>query len=115
VNGRVSSEYGYRWGRLHAGIDIAAPTGTPIHAAAPGTVIFAGQQRGYGNVVIIDHGGSFTTVYAHQSRMAVHKGTTLSRGGLVGYVGSTGHSTGPHVHFETRYSGSPRNPRSCLG
>jgi murein DD-endopeptidase MepM/ murein hydrolase activator NlpD len=114
VNGRVTSEYGYRWGRLHAGIDIGAPTGTPIHAAAPGTVIFAGQQSGYGNVVIIDHGGGFTTLYGHQSRIATHDGATLARGGLVGYVGSTGHSTGPHLHFETRYGGSPRNPRSCL-
>lgn len=114
VNGRVTSEYGYRWGRLHAGIDIGAPTGTPIHAAAAGTVIFAGQQSGYGNVVIIDDGGGFTTLYAHQSRIATHDGATLARGGLVGYVGSTGRSTGPHVHFETRYGGSPRNPRSCL-
>ena len=114
VRGPVTSEYGYRWGRLHAGIDIGAGTGTPIHAAAPGTVIFAGQQSGYGNVVIIDHGGGFTTVYAHQSRIAARNGNQLSRGGLVGYVGSTGHSTGPHLHFETRYGGSPRNPRVCL-
>jgi murein DD-endopeptidase MepM/ murein hydrolase activator NlpD len=115
VSGRVTSEYGYRWGRLHAGIDIGAGSGTPIHASAPGTVIFAGQQNGYGNVVIIDHGGGFSTVYAHQSRIAARDGQTLSRGGLVGYVGSTGHSTGPHLHFETRYGGSPRNPRLCLG
>ena len=114
VRGRVTSEYGYRWGRLHAGMDIGAGTGTPIHASAPGTVIFAGRQSGYGNVVIIDHGGSFSTVYAHQSRIATRNGASLSRGGLVGYVGSTGHSTGPHLHFETRYGGSPRNPRSCL-
>jgi murein DD-endopeptidase MepM/ murein hydrolase activator NlpD len=115
VRGRVTSEYGYRWGRLHAGIDIGAGTGTPIHAAKAGTVIFAGQQRGYGNVVMIDHGGGLTTVYAHQSRIATREGTDLQRGGLVGYVGSTGHSTGPHLHFETRYGGSPRNPRTCLG
>jgi murein DD-endopeptidase MepM/ murein hydrolase activator NlpD len=114
VSGHVTSEYGYRWGRLHAGIDIGAPTGTPIHASAPGTVIFAGQQNGYGNVIIIDHGGGFSTLYAHQSRLAARDGQTLPRGGLVGYVGSTGHSTGPHLHFETRYGGSPRNPRLCL-
>jgi murein DD-endopeptidase MepM/ murein hydrolase activator NlpD len=115
AQGRVTSEYGYRWGRLHAGIDIGAPTGTQIHATAPGSVIFAGQQSGYGNVVIIDHGGGFTSLYAHQSRIATREGASLPRGGLVGYVGSTGHSTGPHLHFETRYGGSPRNPRSCLG
>jgi murein DD-endopeptidase MepM/ murein hydrolase activator NlpD len=115
VSGLVTSEYGYRWGRLHAGIDIGAGTGTPIRASAPGTVIFAGQQSGYGNVVIIDHGGGFSTVYAHQSRIAARDGQSLPRGGLVGYVGSTGHSTGPHLHFETRYGGSPRNPRLCLG
>jgi murein DD-endopeptidase MepM/ murein hydrolase activator NlpD len=77
-------------------------------------VIFSGQQNGYGNVVIIDHGGGFTTLYGHQSRLAAREGQTLPRGGLVGYVGSTGHSTGPHLHFETRYGGSPRNPRLCL-
>jgi murein DD-endopeptidase MepM/ murein hydrolase activator NlpD len=115
VNGRVTSEYGSRWGRRHEGIDIAAPSGTPIAAAAGGTVIFAGQQRGYGNVVIIDHGGGFTTLYGHQSRMAVRNGQSIERGGRVGYVGSTGHSTGPHVHFETRYGSTPRNPRGCLG
>jgi len=115
ISGPVTSEYGYRWGRLHAGIDIGASTGTPIHASAPGTVIFSGQQNGYGNVVIIDHGGGFSTLYAHQSRLAASEGETLPRGGLVGYVGSTGHSTGPHLHFETRYGGEPRNPRLCLG
>ncbi|MEA3019022.1 MAG: hypothetical protein QOI47_546, partial [Actinomycetota bacterium] len=87
----------------------------PIGASAPGTVIFAGQQSGYGNVVIIDHGGGFSTVYAHQSRLAATDGQHLDRGGRVGYVGNTGHSTGPHLHFETRYSGSPRDPRLCLG
>ena len=115
TQGRVTSEYGRRWGRLHAGIDIAAPNGTPIVAAAAGTVTFAGQQSGYGNVVMIDHGGGFTTVYAHQSRLAVSGGESVSRGTRIGAVGNTGRSTGPHVHFETRYGGSPRNPRGCLG
>jgi murein DD-endopeptidase MepM/ murein hydrolase activator NlpD len=115
VNGRVTSEYGRRWGRLHAGIDIAAPTGTAIGASKAGTVIFAGRQSGYGNVVIIDHGGGFSTVYAHQSRISVRDGQSVSQGARVGSVGSTGHSTGPHLHFETRYGGSPRNPRTCLG
>jgi murein DD-endopeptidase MepM/ murein hydrolase activator NlpD len=114
ARGHVTSEFGRRWGRMHEGIDIANSTGTPIYAAKTGTVIFAGQQSGYGNVVIIDHGGGFTTVYAHQSRFATHDGAHLNQGQLLGYMGSTGHSTGPHVHFETRYGGSPRNPRGCL-
>jgi murein DD-endopeptidase MepM/ murein hydrolase activator NlpD len=114
AKGRVSSEYGRRWGKLHAGIDIAAPTGTPIWAAKAGTVIFSGQQSGYGNVIIIDHGGGFTTLYGHQSRRIAQVGQHVSQGQLIGKVGSTGHSTGSHVHFETRYGGSPRNPRTCL-
>jgi murein DD-endopeptidase MepM/ murein hydrolase activator NlpD len=114
ARGRVTSEYGRRWGRLHAGIDIAAPKGTPIWAAKSGTVIFAGQQSGYGNVVIVDHGGGFTTLYGHQSRIGTREGASVGQGDTIGYVGNTGHSTGPHVHFETRYGGTARNPRGCL-
>ncbi|MCU1376644.1 MAG: Peptidase [Actinomycetia bacterium] len=114
ARGRVTSEYGRRWGRLHAGIDIGAPTGTPIWAAKAGTVIFSGQQSGYGNVIIIDHGGGMTTLYGHQSRRIAQDGQHVSQGQLIGKVGSTGHSTGSHVHFETRYGGTPRNPRGCL-
>lgn len=114
VRGKVTSEYGPRWGRMHAGIDIAAPSGTPIRAARGGTVVFSGVMNGYGNVVIVDHGGGFATLYAHQSRRAVADGTSVGRGDVVGYVGSTGHSTGPHLHFETRVDGSPRNPRRYL-
>jgi murein DD-endopeptidase MepM/ murein hydrolase activator NlpD len=115
VAGRVTSEYGYRWGRLHAGIDIAAPSGTPIGAAIAGTVIYSGWQSGYGNVVIISHGGGLSTLYGHQSRLGVSLGQVVGQGQIIGYVGSTGHSTGPHVHFETRYGGVARNPRGCLG
>jgi murein DD-endopeptidase MepM/ murein hydrolase activator NlpD len=114
AKGRVTSEYGRRWGRLHAGIDIGAPIGTSIWAAKAGTVIFSGQQSGYGNVIIIDHGGGLTTLYGHQSRRIAQDGQHVSQGQLIGKVGNTGHSTGPHVHFETRYGGSPRNPRGCL-
>ncbi|HEX7168304.1 MAG TPA: peptidoglycan DD-metalloendopeptidase family protein [Acidimicrobiales bacterium] len=114
VRGVVTSEYGYRWGRLHAGIDIAAPGGTIIRAAKGGEVIFSGSMSGYGNTVIIDHGGGFTTLYAHQSRIAAGDGASVSQGQVIGYVGSTGHSTGNHLHFETRSGGSPQNPRRYL-
>ncbi len=114
VGGPVTSEFGSRWGRFHAGIDIGAGSGTPIRAAKAGTVIFAGSQGGYGNVVIIDHGGGLTTLYAHQSRLGTNDGAEVSQGEVVGFVGSTGHSTGPHLHFETRVGGSPQNPRRYL-
>lgn len=114
TSGRVTSEYGYRWGRMHAGIDIGAGTGTPIRAAQAGEVIFAGSQSGYGNTVIISHGGGFSTLYGHQSRIASRDGQSVARGDVIGYVGSTGRSTGPHLHFETRLNGSAQNPRAYL-
>jgi murein DD-endopeptidase MepM/ murein hydrolase activator NlpD len=114
IRGVVTSEYGYRWGRLHAGIDISAPTGTPIRAAKAGDVIHAGYMGGYGNVVIVDHGGGLSTLYAHQSRIASSEGQSVGQGQVVGYVGSTGRSTGPHLHLETRSGGSPQNPRRYL-
>jgi murein DD-endopeptidase MepM/ murein hydrolase activator NlpD len=114
VRGPVTSGYGSRWGRMHEGIDIGAGTGTPIRAAKGGTVVFAGVMSGYGNVIIIDHGGGFSTLYAHQSRLGAGRGQDVGQGEVIGYVGSTGHSTGPHLHFETRVNGSPRNPRNYL-
>lgn len=114
VRGPVTSGYGSRWGRMHEGIDIGAGTGTPIRAAKAGSVVFAGVMNGYGNVIIVDHGGGFSTLYAHQSRLGASRGDDVSQGEVIGYVGSTGHSTGPHLHFETRVNGSPRNPRDYL-
>ncbi len=114
TSGRVSSGFGPRWGRMHQGIDIAAPTGRPIMASKSGTVIVAGSQGGYGNLVVIDHGGGLSTAYAHQSRIAVRVGQPVTQGGLIGYVGSTGFSTGPHLHFEVRVNGAARDPLPYL-
>ena len=113
VNGAITSGFGYRTHpvlgtrRLHAGTDFGAPTGAPIVAADGGTVVSAGWHGGYGNAVIIDHGGGVATLYGHQSRLAVGGGARVSRGQVIGYVGSTGMSTGPHLHFELRINGVP--------
>jgi murein DD-endopeptidase MepM/ murein hydrolase activator NlpD len=114
VSGPVTSPFGYRWGRLHAGIDIAAPTGTPIHAAAAGTVVLAAWTGGYGNYTCIDHGGGLATCYAHQSAYAVPAGALVGQGQVIGYVGNTGHSFGAHLHFEVRINGSPVDPLGYL-
>jgi murein DD-endopeptidase MepM/ murein hydrolase activator NlpD len=113
VNGPVVSGFGMRWGRMHEGIDIAVGYGTPIHAAASGTVIFSGWMGGYGNFVIIDHGGGMATAYGHQSAIAVGLGP-VSQGQVIGYVGCTGHCFGPHLHFEVRINGSPVDPLGYL-
>jgi murein DD-endopeptidase MepM/ murein hydrolase activator NlpD len=113
VNGTVTSGFGMRWGRMHEGIDIAAPTGTAIHAAAAGTVIYAGVMSGYGNIVVIDHGGGIATAYGHMSAIWVGGGQ-VSQGQGIGAVGCTGHCTGPHVHFEVRVNGSPVDPMGYL-
>jgi murein DD-endopeptidase MepM/ murein hydrolase activator NlpD len=114
VNGPVVSPFGMRWGRLHAGIDIAVPTGTPIHAAASGRVVLAGWVGGYGNYTCIDHGGGIATCYAHQSSLAVSVGASVSQGQVIGYVGCTGHCFGPHLHFEVRVNGTPVDPLGYL-
>jgi murein DD-endopeptidase MepM/ murein hydrolase activator NlpD len=114
VSGPVTSPFGYRWGRLHAGIDIGVPYGTPIHAAASGTVVLAGWNGGYGNYTCIDHGGGLATCYAHQSSFAVSTGAQVSQGQVIGYVGNTGHSFGAHLHFEVRINGNPVDPLGYL-
>jgi murein DD-endopeptidase MepM/ murein hydrolase activator NlpD len=113
VNGPLTSPFGERWGRLHAGIDIGAGFGTPILAAAAGTVIYAGWLGGYGNLVVIDHGGGLSTAYAHQQRIYV-SGGSVEQGQTIGEVGSTGYSFGPHLHFEVRIGGSPVDPLGYL-
>jgi murein DD-endopeptidase MepM/ murein hydrolase activator NlpD len=114
VSGPVVSPFGYRWGRLHAGIDIAVPYGTPIHAAGAGTVVLAGWVSGYGNYTCIDHGGGMATCYAHQSSFAISQGAAVSQGQVIGYVGCTGHCFGPHLHFEVRINGTPVDPLGYL-
>ena len=114
VNGTFTSPFGYRWGRLHAGIDIAVPEGTPLRAAAAGSVVIAGWTGGYGNYTCIQHGGSMSTCYGHQSRIATSVGARVSQGQVIGYSGNTGNSTGPHLHFEVRINGVPQNPMGYL-
>jgi murein DD-endopeptidase MepM/ murein hydrolase activator NlpD len=114
VNGPVVSPFGMRWGRLHAGVDIAAPAGTPIRAAAGGTVAMAGSMGGYGQYTCIQHGGGVATCYAHQSSIAVGSGAQVKQGQVIGSVGCTGHCFGDHLHFEVRINGSPVDPMGYL-
>src|SRR5262245_23327514 len=114
VNGPVTSGFGWRWGRMHEGIDIGVGYGTPIHAAAAGRVVYAGWMSGYGNLVAIDHGGGVSTAYGHQSSIAVGLGQVVSQGQTIGYVGCTGYCFGRHLHFEVRINGSPVDPLGYL-
>jgi len=114
VNGVKTSPYGPRGGRNHNGIDIAAPSGTPIKAAECGVVSFSGVEGGYGNMVCVNHSSELQTCYAHMLRTAASTGQSVRKGQVIGYVGSTGQSTGPHVHFETRVKGQARDPEPYL-
>ena len=114
VQGRLSSRFGLRRGRPHDGIDVAASHGTPILAAEAGRVIYSGRLGSYGKVVIVKHAGPYRTVYAHASRLLVRKGEFVERGQKIAEVGSTGRSTGPHVHFEIRRAETPQNPLALL-
>ncbi len=110
LKGVLYGRYGVRSGRRHDGIDLSAPEGTIIGAAAPGTVIYAGEQNGYGSIVILRHPGSLVTLYAHCSALLVGEGATVRAGQPIARVGQTGRSTGPHLHFEVREGTRPRNP-----
>jgi murein DD-endopeptidase MepM/ murein hydrolase activator NlpD len=114
VSGPITSPFGMRWGTLHPGIDIGVPTGTPIHAAGSGTVVWCGWMSGYGNLVMIDHHNGLATLYGHESHVAVACGQNVTTGQVVGYSGCTGFCTGPHVHFEVRANGTPVDPLGYL-
>lgn len=114
ISGKINSSYGRRWGRMHTGLDIDGSTGQPIGAAADGRVVSAGWDGGYGKAVVINHGNGMVTKYAHMSKIEVEVGQQVSRGDLIGLVGSTGNSTGPHVHFEVFVDGAIKNPMMYL-
>jgi murein DD-endopeptidase MepM/ murein hydrolase activator NlpD len=114
VNGPIASPFGMRWGRLHAGVDIAVPAGTPIRAADSGRVVLMGWVGGYGNYTCIQHTASLSTCYAHQSSFATSNGASVNQGQVIGQVGCTGHCFGDHLHFETRVNGSPVDPMGYL-
>ena len=120
VSGVITSDFGWRnhpiFGRqiLHSGIDIGVDEGTPVHAADGGTVVFSGWMDGYGYAVVIDHGNGISTLYGHNSDLAVSEGQSVSKGTVIAYAGSTGNSTGPHVHFEVRVNGDPVDPQGYL-
>ncbi|GAC1375465.1 MAG: hypothetical protein NVSMB4_03690 [Acidimicrobiales bacterium] len=114
LGGPVTREFGYQPGGFHPGIDIAPPYGTPIYASGDGVVVYAGWEQGYGNYTCIDHGRNVSSCYGHQSEIDVSVGQTVRRGTFIGREGSTGNSTGPHVHFEIRVGGEVNNPRNFI-
>ncbi|MBQ8636583.1 MAG: peptidoglycan DD-metalloendopeptidase family protein [Clostridia bacterium] len=114
ANGRFTSSYGRRWGRMHYGIDIAASVGTPVYASDDGVVICAEYKNSFGNLVKIDHGNGFETYYAHNSEILVNLNEPVKKGQIIARMGSTGRSTGPHCHFEIHYNGEALNPMNYL-
>jgi murein DD-endopeptidase MepM/ murein hydrolase activator NlpD len=113
VRGRISSRFGWRWGRMHYGLDLAAPAGTPVLAAAGGRVIFSGWQDGYGLLVKLQH-GDYRTYYGHLSRSLVRPGQVVAKGALIGRVGATGNARGSHLHFEVEKRGQKVNPSEYI-
>lgn len=114
ASGPVTSEYGMRWGRMHEGLDVGGGRGAPVVAARSGTVTHAGRMGGYGNLILINHGGGLSTAYAHLSSFAVSAGQSVGGGQRIGGMGCSGSCTGTHVHFEVRVNGAARNPRNYL-
>lgn len=114
VGGTITSRFGRRWGSTHTGLDIATSSGTPIKAASAGTVVYAGYKGSYGKLVIIAHTDSIQTYYAHCSKIYVSVGQTVSQGQTISAVGSTGNSTGPHLHLEVRVNGTAKNPQNYV-
>lgn len=114
VIGTISSRYGWRWGRTHHGLDIAAETGKPIRAATAGVVKYSGDKGTYGKMVILEHANGLSTYYAHASELLVEAGEYVRRGQKIALVGSTGRSTGPHLHFEVRRNDEPMDPEKLL-
>lgn len=120
VAGRISSSFGERLdpfdgeGAFHTGIDIATPIGTPVHVTADGVVLYAGLLRGYGRAIVVSHGHHLRTLYAHLSAFSTTAGQRVDRGDVIGFVGDSGRSTGPHLHYEVRINGVPVNPYQYL-
>lgn len=112
--GIISSNFGMRWGKMHKGMDIANDLGAPIYAAMDGIITYSGWMEGYGKVIIIDHGNKIETVYGHCNVLRVEKGEKVSKGQRIGDVGSTGRSTGPHVHFEVKVNGVAEDPSKYI-
>ena len=110
IGGYISSPFGKRWGHFHEGVDVAANTGTPIMASDDGTVGYAGWKGGYGYLVTMDHDGGFQTRYAHCSYIGVKPGQKIKQGQVIGAVGATGNTTGPHLHYEIRKNGVALDP-----
>lgn len=119
VNGSVTSPFGVRRSGLsfdvHRGVDIGVPSGTPVRVMAPGRVSFAGTMRGYGRVVVVDHGRGLRTLYAHLSEIQVHDGQELRGRPVIGHSGSSGRASGPHLHFEVQRGGTAEDPVPLLG
>ena len=117
-SGKITSEFGFRhWGsrmKMHEGIDIGTPVGTEVKAPAAGTVIFVGIKSGYGKTVMLDHGGSIQTLFAHNSKLLVKEGAKVQRGDVISLSGNSGHSTGPHVHYEVLKNGEHVDPASYI-
>ncbi|MGM0547797.1 MAG: peptidoglycan DD-metalloendopeptidase family protein [Bacillota bacterium] len=114
IDSRITSYYGKRWGRMHEGIDFAAPMGSPIRAVSSGRVVYSGWATGYGYVVIIEHQKGLRTLYAHNSKLLVKTGESVAKGEVISRSGNTGNSTGPHLHLEVQVNGRPENPLNYI-